>query len=125
MTRAARHRSAGFAHARHQGSSVQFLPAPGDRAYILARVRHFVEQAARALVEISADWRGLLERGDDGRSYDAYVVAMPDGGWVVHRELQVFEHPTSRPGTASSGGQIEPPTPRGGRDHPKQAARVS
>src|SRR5260221_3605123 len=35
---------------------------------------------------------GLLERGDDGRIYNAYVVAMPDGTRAVHRKLHVFEH---------------------------------
>ena len=36
---------------------------------------------------------GLLERAEDGRIYNAYVVAMPDGTWRVHRKLHVFEHP--------------------------------
>src|SRR3954470_20314278 len=36
---------------------------------------------------------GLLERAPDGRVYNAYVVAMPDGTWAVHRKLHVFEHP--------------------------------
>ena len=36
---------------------------------------------------------GLLERTEDGRVYNAYVVAMPDGTWAVHRKLHVFEHP--------------------------------
>jgi predicted amidohydrolase len=36
---------------------------------------------------------GLIERGDDGKFYNAYVVAMPDGRWVLHRKLHVFEHP--------------------------------
>ena len=35
---------------------------------------------------------GLLERASDGSVYDAYVVAMPDGTWAVHRKLHVFEH---------------------------------
>jgi len=33
---------------------------------------------------------GLIERGDDGRLYNAYVVAMPDGEWARHRKLHVF-----------------------------------
>jgi predicted amidohydrolase len=33
---------------------------------------------------------GLIERGDDGRMYNAYVVAMPDGRWARHRKLHVF-----------------------------------
>jgi predicted amidohydrolase len=36
---------------------------------------------------------GLLERTDDGRIYNSYVVAMPDDSWQVHRKLHVFEHP--------------------------------
>jgi predicted amidohydrolase len=33
---------------------------------------------------------GLIERGEDGKLYNAYVVAMPDGRWAVHRKLHVF-----------------------------------
>ena len=33
---------------------------------------------------------GLIERGDDGKLYNAYVVAMPDGQWAVHHKLHVF-----------------------------------
>jgi predicted amidohydrolase len=33
---------------------------------------------------------GLIEKGADGKLYNAYVVAMPDGRWVVHRKLHVF-----------------------------------
>jgi predicted amidohydrolase len=36
---------------------------------------------------------GLIERGDDGRIYNSYLVAMPDGRTAVHRKLHVFEHP--------------------------------
>lgn len=34
---------------------------------------------------------GLVERGDDGKFYNSYVVAMPDGKWVVHRKIHAFE----------------------------------
>src|ERR1044071_941807 len=34
---------------------------------------------------------GLLERAD-GRVYNSYVVAMPDGTHAVHRKLHPFEH---------------------------------
>jgi predicted amidohydrolase len=37
---------------------------------------------------------GLIERADDGRLYNAYVVAMPDGSVAVHRKLHAFEHPS-------------------------------
>jgi predicted amidohydrolase len=36
---------------------------------------------------------GLIERGDDGKFYNAYVVAMPDGRWALHRKLHAFEGP--------------------------------
>jgi predicted amidohydrolase len=36
---------------------------------------------------------GLIEHGDDGKLYNAYVVAMPDGRWAVHRKLHAFEGP--------------------------------
>src|ERR687885_598034 len=35
---------------------------------------------------------GLIERAEDGRLYNAYVVAMPDGRWGLHRKLHSFEH---------------------------------
>ncbi|MCU0960590.1 MAG: nitrilase family protein [Pirellulaceae bacterium] len=40
---------------------------------------------------------GLVERDDDGRLYNAAVVAMPDGRWVCHRKLHAFvsEHLSS------------------------------
>ena len=41
---------------------------------------------------------GLIERADDGRFYNAYVVAMPDGTWAVHRKLHVFVSPFLSPG---------------------------
>ncbi|HEY6092890.1 MAG TPA: nitrilase family protein [Gemmatimonadales bacterium] len=119
-------------------ATVQFQPAAGDKTYNLDRVRHFVNAAARARVELIAFpemcltgyWHvrklsgaafaalaepvpegpctaalmqlardhgmtigaGLLERAPDNRIYNAYVVAMPDGTWAVHRKLHVFEH---------------------------------
>jgi predicted amidohydrolase len=33
---------------------------------------------------------GLIERASDGRLYNAYVVAMPDGSWARHRKLHEF-----------------------------------
>ena len=36
---------------------------------------------------------GLIERGADGKMYNAYLVAMPDGRWAVHRKLHVFVSP--------------------------------
>jgi predicted amidohydrolase len=53
--------------------------------------------SARELARLSREHgmtigAGLIERGDDGRLYNSYVVAMPDGRSVVHRKLHVFEH---------------------------------
>ena len=36
---------------------------------------------------------GLVERDENGTLYNAYVVAMPDGRWAVHRKIHAFEHP--------------------------------
>ena len=41
---------------------------------------------------------GLVERGDDGRFYNSYLVAMPDGRWAVHRKLHVFVSELLTPG---------------------------
>lgn len=116
-------------------AAVQFQHAPGDKAYNLHRVRHFVGEAARVGVEIIAFpemcltgyWHvrkltrgevetlaesvpgpctqellklskqygmtvgaGLIERAEDERLYNAYVVAMPDGTWALHRKLHEF-----------------------------------
>lgn len=117
-------------------ATVQFQHRPGDKAYNIGRVRHFVTDAAKDGVEIIAFpemcitgyWHvrklpredvealaepvpdgsstrellrmsrehrmtigaGLIERGDDGKLYNGYVVAMPDGRWAIHRKLHVF-----------------------------------
>ncbi|MCO4157358.1 nitrilase family protein [Citrobacter amalonaticus] len=36
---------------------------------------------------------GFIEKGDDGKFYNAYAVCMPDGYRHVHRKLHAFEHP--------------------------------
>jgi len=36
---------------------------------------------------------GLIEIGAGGKLFNAYVVAMPDGRWAVHRKLHAFEGP--------------------------------
>jgi predicted amidohydrolase len=33
---------------------------------------------------------GLIEQSEDGHLYNAYVVAMPDGRWALHRKLHEF-----------------------------------
>jgi predicted amidohydrolase len=35
---------------------------------------------------------GLVEAGEDGRLYNTYIIAMPDGEMRRHRKLHAFEH---------------------------------
>src|SRR5262252_2680708 len=42
---------------------------------------------------------GLVEAGEDGRFYNTYVVAMPDGSMRRHRKLQAFENEHIASGT--------------------------
>ncbi|CAN5751395.1 nitrilase family protein [soil metagenome] len=120
-------------------ATVQFQHAPGDRAYNLGRIRHFVTEAARSGVEmivfpemcITGYWHlrkldrggvealaepvpdgpsaelllnlsrehgmsigaGLIERAEDASLYNAYLVAMPNGEWALHRKRHVFVSP--------------------------------
>jgi predicted amidohydrolase len=41
---------------------------------------------------------GLVERDAGGKLYNAYVVAMPNGEWAVHRKLHVFVSQYLSPG---------------------------
>src|SRR5207248_7225376 len=41
---------------------------------------------------------GLVERGADGKLYNSYFVAMPDGRWACHRKLHVFVSEFLSPG---------------------------
>ena len=52
--------------------------------------------SARELLRLSREHgmsigAGLIERADDGRFYNSYLVAMPDGQWALHRKLHTFE----------------------------------
>jgi predicted amidohydrolase len=49
--------------------------------------RDLLDLARRSGMTIGA---GLIERGDDGRLFNSYVVAMPDGRTACHRKLHVF-----------------------------------
>ncbi len=47
------------------------------------------------LLSLSAEYNiiigaGLIERADDGKLYNSYVVAMPDGNVATHRKLHCF-----------------------------------
>ncbi len=59
-------------------------------------------ESTRALVELAREHNmcigaGLIERDPDGKLYNAYVVAMPDGSHRVHRKIHCFisEHMAS------------------------------
>ena len=41
---------------------------------------------------------GLMERDAEGKLYNAYFVAMPNGTWAVHRKLHVFVSAHLSPG---------------------------
>lgn len=64
-------------------------PVPGGRS-----TEQLLALAARHDITIGA---GLIELADDGRLYNSYVVAMPDGSHAVHRKLHCFisEHLSS------------------------------
>ena len=54
--------------------------------------------SSQALIEMSKEYgmtigAGLIERGDDGKFYKPYVVAMPDGTAKRHRKLHAFVSP--------------------------------
>lgn len=56
--------------------------------------RQLLEWATSKGITLGA---GLIEQGDDGRLYNTYAVAMPDGRIVAHRKLHCFisEHMSS------------------------------
>jgi predicted amidohydrolase len=58
-----------------------------------------------ALLELSREHgmtigAGLVEVDEAGLMHNSYVVAMPDGGWRVHRKIHAFEHDDIHPGSA-------------------------
>lgn len=70
--------------------------------------QHLMDLAGRLSMTIGA---GLVEVDDDGRLFNTYVVAMPDGRFARHRKLHCFisQH-------MSSGDQFTVfPTPHGWR----------
>ena len=42
---------------------------------------------------------GFIEKGEDGKLYNTWVCAMPDGGMRRHRKLHAFIHPTVQSGS--------------------------
>jgi len=54
-------------------------------------------RSSMELLDLSRRFRmtvgaGLVERGDDGRLFNTYLVAMPDGQLRSHRKIQAFEN---------------------------------
>src|SRR5690349_8981308 len=52
-------------------------------------------RCAKKLLELSARFKmtigaGLIEIAADGRMFNSFFVAMPDGNFAVHRKLHVF-----------------------------------
>ena len=59
-------------------------------------------ESTQALLALAAEYQlsvgaGFIERGADGRLFNSYVVAMPDGRTACHRKLHAFinEHISS------------------------------
>jgi predicted amidohydrolase len=62
-------------------------------------------EASQAILALSRELgvtlgAGLLERDAEGRLFNAYLVAMPDGRFAVHRKLHVFVSEFLSPGSA-------------------------
>ena len=57
--------------------------------------QHLLELSRKHQITIGA---GLIERDEDGKLYNSYVVAMPDGRWACHRKLHVFVSEYLTPG---------------------------
>jgi len=60
--------------------------------------------SSRMLLDLSREHgmtigAGLVELGEDGKFYNSYLVAMPDGRWAVHRKLHVFVSEFLSPGS--------------------------
>ena len=52
-------------------------------------VQHILDLARANAMTIGA---GLIERAEDGRLFNAYVVCQPDGSVHCHRKLHAFEN---------------------------------
>ena len=85
----------GYWHVRKLSrSDVEGLAEPVPEG---ATTRSLLARAKQHGMTIGA---GLIERGDDGRLFNSYVVAMPDGRAACHRKLHVFISEHLSPGDA-------------------------
>jgi len=73
-----------------------------DEMYALAEPA-FSGPSSLELMRLAREYRltigaGLIELGDDGKLYNTYIVAMPDGRFARHRKLHVFVSEFLSPG---------------------------
>lgn len=83
----------GYWHLRHLSHAEMLAisePVPSGAA-----TQRLLELAKQYNISIGA---GLVERDEQERLYNSYVVAMPDGRFAVHRKLHVFVSPSLTPG---------------------------
>ncbi len=76
----------GYWHVRHlsrDGIVALAEPVPGGPS-----TRELLRLSRETGITLGA---GLIEAGDDGRFYNTFVVAMPDGDTARHRKLHAFE----------------------------------
>ncbi|ATA23920.1 acyltransferase [Brenneria goodwinii] len=69
--------------------SIEEVTALSERVDVSPSLARITVLAKRYQMAIGA---GFIERGNDGRLYNAYAVCMPDGNIHVHRKLHAFEH---------------------------------
>lgn len=83
----------GYWHLRHLSQSEMLElsePVPNGPA-----TQQLLELARAHRMTIGA---GLIERDEQNRMFNSYVVAMPDGSFACHRKLHVFVNPHLTPG---------------------------
>ena len=77
----------GYWHVRRLGrDALEQLAEPASGGSSVETIRGL---AHRHRMTIGA---GLIERGEDGRLFNAYVVCQPDGVVHCHRKIHAFEH---------------------------------
>lgn len=77
----------GYWHVRRLGrDGLEALAEPVSDGPSTEAIRALARQHAMTI------GAGLLERGEDGRLFNTYVVALPDGTVHRHRKIHAFEH---------------------------------
>ncbi|WP_230351502.1 nitrilase-related carbon-nitrogen hydrolase [Lelliottia sp. WAP21] len=70
--------------------STQEVEALSERAEESPSLSRIATLAERYQMAVGA---GFIEKGNDGKLYNAYALCMPDGQRHIHRKLHAFEHP--------------------------------